>query len=299
MHSLLDADADDVVLVVCQPDRPKGRGKRPAPPPVKLLALERGIEIVQPAKMKDGTLTARLNEATLDLAVVAAFGRIITQETLDAPTHGFWNVHTSVLPRHRGASPIQHAILCGDAESGVTLMQMTAGLDEGPALHTARLALDPRETAAGLHDKLAAIGGSALVQAIATAKSGGLPIAPQDHSAATYAPLLKKADGALDFARTAIELDRQIRGLNPWPGTFVPLADGQPLRITAAQPVAGTSDLLPGVVAEAAVRLVLQTGDGLLELLALQPPGKRAVAAADYLRGSGRHTEVGQPLAGS
>jgi len=295
LAALLDADRDDVVLVACQPDRPKGRGRKLAPPPVKTLALERGIEVIQPTKMKDGTLAAKLAELELDLVIVAAFGRIITQDTLDTPAHGFWNVHASLLPQHRGASPIQHSILHGDTTSGITLMQMTAGLDEGPMLKVAALELDPRETASSLHDKLAELGGRTLVDGLAAAKSAGLEVTPQDDAGATYAPLLKKSDGQLDLTEPAEVLDRRIRALNPWPGTFLPSSSG-PLRITAATPIDGDAGPVAGLVVERGERLVLGTGAGLLQIVALQPPGKKPMSAADFLNGSGRNTAVGKPL---
>lgn len=299
LRHVLDAGADDVVLAVSQPDRPKGRGKKVEPTPVKALAESRGIEVLQPLKLKDGVLAARLRELQLDLAIVVAYGRILPEDVFAAPTFGTWNAHASILPRHRGASPIQHAILAGDAQTGVTLMQLTAGLDEGPMLLEWRRDLDGSETAGSLTRDLAELGGRLLVAGLARAKQSGLPVVPQDGARATFAPILEKNDGALDFTRPAAELARRARGLDPWPGTFVPLADGQPLKLVRvrAEP-AGPSDVLPGQVSTLTPELRVRTGAGDLALLELQPPGKRPMGSPDFLRGAGRHLAIGGAFPG-
>jgi methionyl-tRNA formyltransferase len=296
LAGVLEAAADDVVLVVCQPDRPRGRGLETEPPPVKALANERGLPVIQPEKLRDGALATRLKDERVDLALVAAYGRILPQDLLDAPRFGAWNVHASILPRHRGASPIQHAILAGDAETGVTLMQMTLGLDEGPMLLVRRTPIAPEETAASLSVRLAEIGARAAVEGVGRAKADGLPVEAQDDRGATFAPRLTKEQGRLDLARPAAELDRQVRALNPWPGTVLAGVE-PPLKIVRVRPHPDERAAAePGTVLEAGPRLLLQTGAGAIEVLELQPPGKRPMAAGDYLRGAGRALTVGRRL---
>lgn len=299
-----------MVLVVCQPDRPRGRGKKVEPPPVKAAALERGLEVLQPVKLRDGELAARMRDAALDLAIVVAYGRILPPEVFEAPVHGTWNVHASLLPRHRGASPIQHAILAGDARTGVTLMQLSAGLDEGPMLLRRELALDGSETGGSLTAALATLGGSALVEGLQIAKASGLLRERQDPARATYAPLIEKAAGELRFDRPAVELARRVRAFDPWPGTFVPdpaagtSRDAQPLRVLSARAISALAaragnPTAPGRIAAAGETLQVETLDGVLEILSVQPAGKKPMSAADYLRGAGRHLAPGATLRSS
>jgi methionyl-tRNA formyltransferase len=296
LSGVLDTGEDEVVLVVCQPDRPQGRGQKTQPPPVKALALSRGLPVIQPEKMKDGAVTRRLVDDRIDLGVVAAYGRILPQDLLDAPRFGCWNVHASILPRHRGASPIQHAILSGDLETGVSLMVMTAGLDEGPVLGAiAKTPIGATETSGELSLRIAALGAKALVEGLRAAKRGGLAITPQDAEHATYAGKIKKEDGRVRFTRPALEIDRQIRGLAPWPSAYTPWIDGQPMKLLRAR-VALDVRGAPGRVLEAGPRLILGTRDAGLEVLELQPPGKRPMAASDYLRGAGRELKPGVSL---
>jgi methionyl-tRNA formyltransferase len=297
LERLLDAGEDRVVLVVCQPDRPRGRGQKLEAPPVKALAEARGLPVRQPVKLRDGALAAELVAEAVDLAVVVAYGRILPRDLFEAPAHRTWNVHASLLPRHRGASPIQRAILAGDAETGVTLMLITEGLDEGAMLHRRVRPLDGTETAGSLTADLATLGADALLEGLRRAKTQGLEVVPQDDALATHAPLIEKAEGLLDLGQPAAALDRRIRGLSPWPSTFVPDASGAPLKILAARAVPG-ADGAPGTVATLAPGLCLHTGEGWLELLELQPAGKRPMSAADFLRGSGRHLAVGAPFPG-
>jgi len=293
LETLLDAQEDDVALLVCQPDRPRGRSRRVEPPPTKVLAEARGVPVLQPLKMKDGSLAAALRERAIDLALVAAYGRILTADTLAATVHGFWNVHASLLPRHRGASPIQHAILAGDPETGVDLMVMTEGLDEGPVLRRARAPIGATTTAAELSETLAVLGGRIALHGLRAAKREGLLVTPQESAAATWAPLLEKSEGRLDLTAPAAALDRRVRAFDPWPGTFLGEGD-RTLRILAGRVVPGEG--APGTVLEAGPRLVLACGDGAYEVLRLQPAGKGAVAAADYLRGAGRGLRAGSPF---
>lgn len=291
LAGLLDAGEDDVVLVVCQPDRPKGRGKKVIPPPVKALAESRGIEVLQPKKLKDGALAKRIRDEEIDLGIVVAYGRILPKDLFEAPAFDTWNVHASLLPKHRGASPIQHAILTGDEVTGVTLMQLSEGMDEGPMLLEAKIPLDGTETGGSLFDKLATLGAQTLVEGIRLAKNESLERVPQNEAEATYAPMLKKQDGELDFTEDRDALLRKIRAFDPWPGTFVRTADGQPLKITRAKAAGGIGPA--GVVLVAGPSLVVAAKGGAIEIETLQPSGKRPMSAADYLNGAGRGLKPG------
>lgn len=294
LERLLDTNEDDVVLVLCQPDKPKGRGKVVEAPPVKALAEARGIEVLQPVKLKDGVIAERLAAEKLDLAIVVAYGRILPNAVFEAPAAGTWNVHASLLPKHRGASPINHAILAGEPETGVTLMQLSAGLDEGDMLYVQKIRIADDDTTGSLTEKLAKLGADALIDGIRAAKKTGLPITPQNSAEATFAPLLEKEHGKLDFTQPARELERRIRALSPWPGTFVSQRDGQPIKILRARVATDLPGVpAPGVVLQAGPRLVLQTREAALEILELQSPGKKPMSAADWLRGSGRHLQIG------
>ncbi len=293
LESLLNANQDDVVAVYCQPDRPKGRGQKLEAPPVKLLAEARGLPVQQPTKLKDGVVAEALRNLNLDLAIVVAYGRILPLAILEAPRFGCWNIHASLLPRHRGASPIQHAILRGDPETGVTLMQLTEGLDEGPMLLSRRLQLKGTENSSTLTDALAVLGAQVLLEGLQQGKAEGLPIIPQDHAQHTLAPLIDKTDGLLDFGQPAEVLERKVRAFDPWPGTFVPWNDG-PLKISQVELT--TDEGAPATILEAGPRLVVATKKGALSLLQVQPPGKRPMSAADFLRGAGRQLRVGVPF---
>jgi methionyl-tRNA formyltransferase len=295
LSAIIEAKDDDVVLVVCQPDKPKGRGQKLEPPPVKELALAKNIPIIQPEKMKDGRVRAALEEAKIDLAIVAAFGRILPQDVLDVPRFGCWNVHASLLPRHRGASPIQHAILAGDRESGVTLMQMTAGLDEGPMLLRIAFVLAEDETTATLTARVEKTGSDLVIEGLRVAKEAGLDVTPQDASKMTLAPLIQKEEGRLDLSKPGKELERRVRALNPWPGTWIDLPSGEALRVLRARLVPGDASPAGSVLGTGA-SLKVQTGEGALEILEVQPPGKRPMAAADFLRGAGRSLTIGAHL---
>jgi methionyl-tRNA formyltransferase len=214
-----------------------------------------------------------------------------------APAHGTWNVHASLLPRHRGASPIQHAILAGDEETGVTLMLLTAGLDEGPMLLDRKIRIAPDDTAGTLTHKLADLGATALLEGLRFAKKEGLPIIEQDNTRATYAKLLEKEDGKLDFTQPAAVLARRIRALSPWPGAFVPQKDGQPLKIIRARAHERTAHGAPGTVVETGPKeLWIAAAEGVLVIEELQAPGKKPMTAAEWLRGAGRHLRNGAPF---
>lgn len=272
-----------VVGVVTQPDRPSGRGREPKAPPVKQLAQTLDLPIIQPEKLRQPEALEQLRNWAPDLVVVAAFGQILRQEVLDLPPHGCINVHASLLPRWRGASPINAAILHGDEETGVTIMKMDAGLDTGPMLAQRAIPIAPEETAGSLFEKLSNLGADLLLETLPEYLAGTLTPVPQPQEGVTYAPMLKKEEGRLDFTSPAVELERRVRAFNPWPGAFMEL-DGTLLKIHQAHSEAGT--------AAAGQRLVYRdqpavaTGDGLLILDVLQPAGKKPMSGKAYLAGA-------------
>ncbi len=275
----LHAAGHDVVAVYCQPPRPAGRGQKETPCPVHRAALELGLPVRTPARVKkDAAEHAAFAALDLDVAVVAAYGLILPRPMLDAPRRGCLNIHASLLPRWRGAAPIQAAILHGDAESGVTIMRMEEGLDTGPMLLREAIALPPRATLPWLHDALAQMGARLILRALdedphATA---------QPEAGVTYAAKLTKADGLLDWSRPAAELDARIRAMNPWPGAFFPRGE-EAWRVLEAEPVdAGGT---PGSVLEGPA-LTVACGSGALRLTRLQRPGRAAMDADSFLRGA-------------
>ena len=278
-------DTQTVVGVVCQPDKPAGRGRQLRPPPVKLAATAAGIPVYQPRSLRREEAAAPLHEWRPEVIVVAAFGQILRPHVLDLPPHGCVNVHASLLPRWRGASPIQHALLAGDATTGVTLMRMDEGLDTGPMLVQEALAIRPDETAATLHDRLAVLGGGLLRRHLDNILAGRISPTPQPDAGVTYAPLIAKDAGRLDWSRPAVELDRLVRAMTPWPGAFTPWGD-ETLKVLRARPAAvPLPDGPPGLVARTAAGLVVVTGAGGLLLDEVQLAGKRAMPAGDFARG--------------
>ncbi len=273
-----------VVGVVTQPDRPAGRGQQLAEAPVKQFARQAGLAVIQPARLREPEAMSQLAAWAPDLIVVAAFGQILKPAVLDLPRHGCVNVHASLLPRHRGAAPITAAILAGDSETGVTIMQMDVGLDTGPMLASRAETIRPDDTTDSLTGRLAHLGADLLTHTLPAYLGGTLPPQPQDSARATYAPQLKKEDGHLDFTRPAAEVERRIRALTPWPGAFA-LWNNQPLKILRAQ-VAASIEGAPGAVATSPAGPVVACGAGGLLLLEIQPPGKRPMPAADFARGA-------------
>lgn len=267
--------------VLTQPDRPAGRGKRLTASPVKRFALDRGIEVLQPATLKDPDVVAQIAGFEPDILVVAAYGLILPQNVLDIPATGCLNVHASLLPRWRGAAPIQAAILAGDAETGVSLMAMTAGLDCGPVYVEEVLAIGPEETAGELHDRLAALGGELLVRHFNAILSGALEAVEQDDARATYAGKINKQDARLDWQRPAGELHRQVRAYNPVPGAFF-LLDDTPVKCWRASVVAGVTGSPGDVLSAGRDGIVIACGEDALRLDSLQRPGKRPVTAAEF-----------------
>jgi len=276
---------DQVVAVITQPDRPKGRGKKLSPPPIKQAAEKAGIPVLQPAKIRTAEFTATLQSYNPDLIVVAAYGRILPASILELPPLGCINIHGSLLPRHRGAAPIQWAIIKGDREAGVTIMQMDAGMDTGDILLSAAIPLAPDETAGSLFPKLADLGGATLVEALDLLRSDQLYPLEQNHNIATYAPPLTKDDGGLDWNRPATELHCLIRGLDPWPAAYS-FIDGQRFRFFTPEVVHRECDHPPGTLILANQQgLLVTTGKDCLLIKEIQPEGKKRMTVAAYLCG--------------
>jgi methionyl-tRNA formyltransferase len=285
LSALLDA-GHPVPLVLTRPDRPRGRGLKLEPSAIGALAASRGLVVAQPATLKTDDARAPIVAVALDVLVVAAYGLILPQPILDWPTHGCINVHASLLPRWRGAAPIERAILAGDQESGVTLMQMDAGLDTGPTLAHVPVAIGSRETAGTLHDRLAAAGGEAIVAALERlARLGSLGTTPQPAAGVTYAAKIARADALIRWSDDAFAIDRRVRAMNPNPGA-VTMLDLQPYKIWQAEPSADDVAAAPGtIVAATAQGVVVACGAGQLRVVELQPAGGRRMRAADCVAG--------------
>ncbi|AVO32109.1 methionyl-tRNA formyltransferase [Stenotrophomonas maltophilia] len=274
----------EVVAVYTQPDRPAGRGRGLAPSPVKLEAVARGIPVYQPESLKDEAAQQQLRDLQPDLMVVVAYGLILPKAVLAIPTHGCWNVHASLLPRWRGAAPIQRAIQAGDAKTGVCLMQMEAGLDTGPVLLHQELPIAATDTGGQLHDKLAELGAQVLSDGLGLLRAGIKPIArPQPELGVTYAHKLDKAEAKLDWAQDAGALARTVRAFNPWPIAEATLS-GERVRIHGAVALEADHGQAPGtVLAASRDGIDIACGQGALRLRVLQREGGKAITAADYL----------------
>ena len=277
------AERHEVVGVVTQPDRPAGRGKRKSASEVKQVAIRLGLRVFEPVSLRAAQSIEPLASLTPDLIVVAAYGQILPQSVLDLPALGCLNVHASLLPRWRGASPVQAAILHGDPETGVSIMLMEAGLDTGPILAQRATPIAARETAGTLSTRLAQIGADLLVEVLPAYQAGGLSPVAQEESLATKAPRIKKSDGRIDLNHPAAELARQILAYEPWPGSYLQW-DGRRLLIRAARAVA-TAQASPGQVFELDQRLAIGTGEGALVLEQVQPEGKRSMDGQSFLHG--------------
>ena len=280
------ADAGhDIAVVVTQPERAGSRG-RPAPRPVADAARDLGLPVAQPEKLREASAVASLLSLGVDALVVASYGQILPPSLLDGPRFGGVNVHASVLPRWRGASPVAAAILAGDAETGVSIMRMEAGLDTGPVYAVRTLPIGPGVTTPDLTTDLARIGANLLVEVLAGLEDGSAVAEPQDSAAATYAPRLTRADAQIDWgSMSAEEVDRRVRALQPWPGTVADLA-GAEVRIIAGAPSNSLSSGVPGTIIAAGRRAVdVATREGVYQVHEVQPPGRRPMDAAAYLRG--------------
>jgi methionyl-tRNA formyltransferase len=269
------------IAVMTQPDRRAGRGKRLAPSPVKRFAAEQGIPVLQPLTLRDNAAVAELAALQPDVIIVAAYGLILPQSVLDIPVAACLNVHASLLPRWRGAAPIQAAILAGDEETGVCLMSMTAGLDCGPVYVSEAISIGEHESAGELHDRLATLGATLLTRHLVDVLDHKLVPKPQDEELATYAPKIQSADAELDWQRPAADLERLVRAYDPVPGAWFMLDDAR-IKCWRAQQAAGV-DAPPGTVVAAGLEgIVVSCGDGALRMNSLQRPGKRVVTAGEF-----------------
>ena len=312
LRALADS-GDHVVAAVSQPDKEKGRGRRVEPTPVKAFALQRGIEVLQPEKLSDTAFSERMRALAPDLFVTAAFGKILRPRTLAIPRLGCFNVHGSLLPRYRGAAPIQWAVLRGETRTGITVIRMDEGMDTGPMLLARELEIGPEETAGELTARMAALGAECALEAIRGLKAGTLVETPQRHEEATLAPMLKREDGRIDWTKGAGELVNLVRGMHPWPCAYT-FHGGAPLKIHRARVVVGSAldsvaqppsavpgsvpsfetekstagggcATRPGTILEAGKRIVVAAGQGAVELVELQAEGRKRLAAADFLHG--------------
>jgi methionyl-tRNA formyltransferase len=278
------ASGAEVAAVYTQPDRPAGRGRKLTPSPVKQAALAAGIAVEQPESLKPADVQQRLADYRPDLLVVVAYGLILPRKVLAIPRLGCWNVHASLLPRWRGAAPIQRAILAGDRESGVDLMRMEAGLDTGPVLLERRTPISRDDTGGSLHDRLATLGAQVLAEGLRRTLAGEALVAtPQPEDGVTYAHKLDKAEAKLDFSRPALELERQVRAFDPWPVAEAEIAD-ESLRIWAAHAIELDHHAPPGrVLAAGRDGIDLACGTGALRVTAVQRAGGKRIGAVDYL----------------
>jgi len=284
LRALVEA-GHEVAMVICQPDRPAGRGRRTKPGPVKQCAADLNLPVRQPDKLKDPATLAELRRLRPALMVVVAYGQLLTREVLNLPRHGCVNVHASLLPRWRGAAPIHRAIQAGDSETGVSIMQMAPGLDSGPVLARRAVPIEATDTAGTLHDRLAPLGAALLVDTVARLAAGDIEAVPQDERGATHAPKVTPADGRLHWWWSAAQLQRRVRAMNPWPVART-CHNGVTLRVWAAEAFAGDRGAVPGeVLAAGRAGIDVACGEGALRLTVLQRDGARRVPAGDFLNG--------------
>lgn len=277
------ASEHEVVAVVTQKDKPKGRGQEVSYTPVKESALKLNIPVLQPDKVKEDSFVEELRDLNPDVIVVIAFGQILSKEILDMPKYGCVNVHASLLPKYRGAAPIQWAVIDGEEKSGVCTMKMDEGLDTGDLIDVEEITLDPKETGGSLFDKLAALGGELILKTLQNLEFGNAQFIKQDDSKSTYAKKMTKDLGHIDFTKDAVSIERLIRGLNPWPSAFTYL-DGKVMKIWDADVVDAGGE--PGtVISEDKDSFVIATGDKALKVNELQLEGKKRMKASDFLNG--------------
>lgn len=275
----------EVLLVVTQPDKPKGRGNTMQFPPVKECALAHGIEVFQPKKIREDVSTEYLKKYEADIFIVAAFGQILTKKILDMPKYGCVNVHASLLPKYRGAAPIQWAVINGDEITGVTTMRMDVGIDTGDMIAKREVRIAEDETGGSLFDKLAETGAKLCVETMEMIENGTAKYVPQDNEASTHVGMITKEMGDIDWTKSAAEIERLIRGLNPWPSAYTRLND-KTFKIWKAKVAEGNSSQTPGTVVHVDKNeMVVQTGDGQLALLEVQLEGKKRMDAGAFLRG--------------
>lgn len=291
LKALAQSDEHELVVVITQPDRPAGRGLRVRPSPVKELAAELKLPVFQPERVNDEVEKIRAFEP--DVLVVAAYGQILSKALLEVPKMGSVNLHASLLPKYRGAAPIQWALICGERETGVTTFLMDEGLDTGPILLQRELAITDEDTAGTLEEKLAELGAELMLETLQGLERGTLTPRPQDDSQATKAPKIKKEMGRLDWAKSARELFNLIRALEPTPGAYT-FYKGRRLKVHRGRVVEGESAGEPGEVVSLQGGLIVQTGEGALELVEVQPEGKRIMGGLDFIRGY--RVQVGERL---
>jgi methionyl-tRNA formyltransferase len=283
--SALIAANHEILLVLTQPDRPAGRGMKEMPSAVKQLALKHGIEVFQPVTLKSTEAQARIAALNADVMIVAAYGLILPQAVLDIPKYGCINIHASLLPRWRGAAPIHRAILAGDQETGITIMQMEAGLDTGPMLLVGKMPIAADDTTATLHDKLAVLGAKLIVEALAKLEKNELPATPQPSAGVAYAEKILKQEAVIDWNLTSQEIERRIRALQPFPVTQTPWR-GEALKIWRAKSVADEGGAAGALRVTDANRLIVGCGVGTLEILELQRPGGKRLSTKEFLAGN-------------
>ncbi|MBE2897001.1 methionyl-tRNA formyltransferase [Pasteurellaceae bacterium HPA106] len=300
LRALIDS-CHDVVAVYTQPDKPAGRGKQLTQSAVKQLALAHNLPVLQPKSLRNEAAQRELAQLNADVMVVVAYGLLLPQAVLDAPHFGCLNVHGSLLPKWRGAAPIQRAVWAGDEESGVTIMQMDAGLDTGAMLHKVCCPIDAKETAASLYEKLAGIAPSALLTVLDGLREGAFPPVAQDEEHSTYAKKLSKEEAKLDWAQSAVSLERCIRAFNPWPISYFPhevQGKVHNIKVYQADVLPKTQSAVAGTVLAFDKRgLQVACGEGVLNITMLQPPGKKPMSVADFANGRADWFHLGQVLA--
>ncbi|MEQ9321286.1 MAG: methionyl-tRNA formyltransferase [Polyangiaceae bacterium] len=282
-------DVAEVTAVVCQPDRPAGRGMKLRPPPVKAAALELGLPVHQPTKVRNAAFRQWVESQQADVALVIAYGRILPQAVLDGPRRGCMNLHASILPRYRGAAPINWAIVHGETETGIALMQMDAGMDTGPVFTTRTLPIGSHETAGELAERLGELAATVVREDLPRAVAGDVEATPQDHDAATMAPMMSKDDGRVDWSLPASRVHDHARGMTPWPGAHTTV-DGKRFKVLATRRSAAESDAPPGTVVDIVTsddepHAVVSCGHGCIALLRGQLAGKKALDAAQLAAG--------------
>lgn len=280
---LLSTPKHQVVGVITQPDKPVGRKLVLTPPQIKVRALAAGVPVIQPERLRRAVDEVKAFEA--DIAVVIAYGQILSKDVLDAPRLGCINVHASLLPKYRGAAPIQAAIRDGDAETGVTIMHMDVGLDTGDIILMDRMAISPDETGGSLHDRLAIAAPAALERALDLLAEGKATRTPQDNALATHVGKLTREHGRIDWSRSAAEIERTVRAYSPWPGTFTTLPDGAPLKVHATRVVENAEACPAAGTIVSVTPLIVSCGQGLLELTEVQPESRKRMSASDFVRG--------------
>jgi len=292
LQALLNSE-HEVIAVYTQPDRPAGRGRKLTPSPVKALAIEQNISVYQPLSLKAQDEQLKLADQGADIMVVAAYGLILPTAVLESPKYGCINIHASLLPRWRGAAPIHRAILHGDEKSGITIMQMDKGLDTGDMLLKAECAIEAHDTSASLHDRLAILGGEALLKSLVAIENQAVQAEKQNDSLAVYAEKLVKSEAKIDWSKSAVEIDQQIRAFNPWPVAQCEYKD-KVLRLWMSEALTEASDAIPGtIIATTKAGIQIATGEGVLCVSKVQLPGGKAMDASSFINA---HDVVGVTL---